>query len=305
MASQQGNAKNPVNKIINRTKEGAKSAYQRYVGWKTAVVKKIIDKHHAYREKANDKEYRKERRERWTIIGLFFAAGFAVLQWNELRKTDLTQEKTLTATHDLATAAKEQAVAMQGQLTVMQQAAAQQNRLITANEKLADATVKMSELAKKTAEYAERQLRAYVSILSGEIENFDNPTLGGTIQINNSGASAAKIRLWSEIRVLPVTIENFPKINTKIPPTEISLGPNTVATRPIRRSRQIPDAQRAGVHGGAYGIYAYGEYRFTDDTKIAKRCYFRLFYENRGRDASEGALSMYPTRGGNSCEDEK
>src|ERR1700730_8643444 len=106
------------------------------MSWQSRIVLKARNKFQAYREKANSQEYRKERRERWTIVGLFVAAGFALLQWIELRNTD-------QATHDLASAAKTQSEAlgqlaaiMQGQLTEMQNQSAVTKSQLRANLKI-------------------------------------------------------------------------------------------------------------------------------------------------------------------------
>jgi hypothetical protein len=52
------------------------------------VLLKIRDRFKAYREKANNPEYRRERREWLTVLILLLAAGFALLQWDALIKTD-------------------------------------------------------------------------------------------------------------------------------------------------------------------------------------------------------------------------
>jgi hypothetical protein len=83
------------------------------MSWPSRIALKARNKFQAYREKAKSPQYRKERRERWTIIGLFVAAGFALLQWIELRNTD-------QATHDLASAAKTQSEALGQQAAIMQ-----------------------------------------------------------------------------------------------------------------------------------------------------------------------------------------
>jgi hypothetical protein len=105
------------------------------MSWQSRIALKARNKFQAYREKAKSPEYRKERRERWTIVGLF-AAGFALLQWIELRNTD-------QATHDLASAAKTQSEAlgqqvaiMQGQLTEMQNQSAVTKSQLSANLKI-------------------------------------------------------------------------------------------------------------------------------------------------------------------------
>jgi hypothetical protein len=65
-----------------------KSQSESDVSWPSRVLLKIRNQLEAHREKAKSTEYRKERRERWTVFGLFVAAAFALLQWSALRSTD-------------------------------------------------------------------------------------------------------------------------------------------------------------------------------------------------------------------------
>src|SRR6202521_935958 len=162
---------------------------------------------------------------------------------------------------------------MNGQLDEMKKASEQANRLIVANEKLSNATAEIVDLNKKAAEINERQLRAQISFPVAEIDNFDGSSLGPNVQISNTGAAAAKGRMWSDIKILPVAIANFPALDTRGNPTEITVPPNSEPFRPIRR-RTISSAERNAVIAGTSGIFVYGEFRFTDETKISKKCVF-------------------------------
>jgi len=54
----------------------------------SSILLRIRNKLKAYRKKSEDREYRKEQRERWTVLAIFAAAIIALFQWDALNRTD-------------------------------------------------------------------------------------------------------------------------------------------------------------------------------------------------------------------------
>ncbi|HEX3938329.1 MAG TPA: hypothetical protein VHX43_12575 [Xanthobacteraceae bacterium] len=82
--------------------DGNNSHQQKKPSGPARMCLKIADKFETYREKGKDPDYRKERRERITIVGLIATATFtfiaAIIFWCQLRtfqKTDVTLHQTM------------------------------------------------------------------------------------------------------------------------------------------------------------------------------------------------------------------
>jgi hypothetical protein len=78
-----------------------------------ALIDAFVGQYNTDREEYNRRESHRVLREWLTIIGLFLAAGFALLQWRELSSTDRSISRQAEITD-------KQLAVMQGQLDVMQ-----------------------------------------------------------------------------------------------------------------------------------------------------------------------------------------
>lgn len=166
---------------------------QRKISYPAAVLLKVGNYFQRQREKAKDPEYRKERRERWTIVGLFLAAGLALLQWRELRSTD----------HNIAEQARigaGQLRAMRDQLAEMKSTGAQNDNLIDTNKRLAEAAARSADTAERALKVAQRAYFAVLPRLSG-FERNGNPKI--SIVARNVGATPAyNVRMKTHIGVI-------------------------------------------------------------------------------------------------------
>ena len=76
--------------------------YYRPISWPSTITHRICCKLESYREKKKSAEYRKERREIWTLIGVFLTAAFVLgqgiifyCQLRVFKKTDQTLTNTM------------------------------------------------------------------------------------------------------------------------------------------------------------------------------------------------------------------
>lgn len=163
------------------------------------------------------------------------------------------------------------------------------------------------EESDKTASINQRQLRAYVSINSAEIENFDAERQVGSplvvmIKIKNAGAAGATGQIRTAVRIFPLEINNFPNVESK--PANISIPPKEEFPR-AARSANVTANQLDAVMKGKSAIYAYGDFRFTDETSTKWKCNFRLYYSGVGSWPNQAStLKLVTTGGYNGCAED-
>jgi hypothetical protein len=188
---------------------------------------------------------------------LFFAAGFAFLQWLELGRTDKNIER--------------QANLIGEQLNVMQAQA-------KAAKDSADATRDAVRLAEKTAE---RQLRAYLSVVRSEVRNFG---FGNKVQVHivfkNTGQTPAyEVASFDAISLLDFPGGIFdidPIIDTALPGTVIGANGEYHITRTFDST--LTQTHIDALTSGRFAIYSFGRVKYRDAFGVQRKTNFRVAY---------------------------
>jgi hypothetical protein len=138
---------------------------------------------------------------------------------------------------------------------------------------------------------AQRQLRAYISIIIAEATFFEDRPFTVRIVFKNSGKTPAyRVRQRTVPFIGPFPLATFPKVvvgklfgNDMGPDGAITIGPASI---------EIPLTKEeiAEFIAGSLAVYAVGELQFVDAFKEARFVRFRLVFRNRGECLMSGSV---------------